>query len=244
MDQIDQTPLGGKNFGDILNNKSIPSPKSGLSRLLGNEDIQKSESVKEDSTTLEFLRLEREKNQELNQAIKSFESIQSEVQGLRSALSSVNDKIHSIGQNDNQLSVEDFIRLEKLIEQKEGAQRKLKEKYIYALSVCSLLIGLLIGGLAFSKSEPAKVETKVVEVQTPVEEVVVEEPKIFYASLKFVNMRTEADPKGQLIKTISPNQKLEFVEQKGGWLKVQHLDLITNKTIEGWVWYELVKKLK
>jgi hypothetical protein len=62
-----------------------------------------------------------------------------------------------------------------------------------------------------------------------------------YISLKFVNLRANANKNAQKLLTISPNQRLDFIEQKSGWIKVKHTNFIKGISQAGWVWSEFVK---
>lgn len=205
MDLIDEVPLGGKKLGDILTKNEIKKPSSGLSKLLG----QPAAGYPNDQTLHnEFLRLEREKNENLTQAICNIQN-----------------------------------KLEKITAPKEVSEKKILN-LSNIIPCATLLVGLLIGAGLFSQSEPIKTveEVKKQEVRPAPAPKIAKPPT--YVTVKFANMRKEASPEGALLKTITPNQVLETLEQKGGWFKVKYSDLVEEKTYTGWIWYELMKKIE
>ncbi|EQC49281.1 hypothetical protein M899_1674 [Bacteriovorax sp. BSW11_IV] len=236
MDQIDEFPLGGRKLGDILTKNEIKKPSSGLSKLLGqaasdlnaiSEKPQENAGYPDDQTLHnEFLRLEREKNDKLTQTISD---IQSKIEQMSQAISANN--------------------VEKELLPKQATEDKKPAYPIHNIIVAlALLVGIILGATVLSTKEKTDVneialqETKEAVAAAPVEEVKkIETTK--YVTTKFANMRDNSSPEGALLKTITPNQVLELVEQKGGWLKVRYKDLVEEKSYEGWIWYELLKKL-
>lgn len=236
MDQIDEFPLGGKKLGDILTKNEIKKPSSGLSKLLGQAAAglntntkrpQEDAGFPQDQTLHnEFLRLEREKNDKLSQTIND---IQSKIEQMSQAISAN--------------SVEKEVLAQVVAEDKKPTYPI--HNIVVALA---LLVGIILGATVLSSNnktdsnEIALQETKEALAAAPIEAVKKIETTN-YVTIKFANMRDNSSPDGTLLKTITPNQVLELVEQKGGWLKVRYKDLVEEKSYEGWIWYELLKKL-
>lgn len=217
MDLIDEVPLGGKKLGDILTKSEIKKPSSGLSKLLGQvaTELNEEPSPGHPSDQIlhnEFLRLEREKNENLTQTIS---------------------QIHA--------------KLDHIVIPESKSEIKNEKKVLNLNTIipcATLILGLLLGASLFSSSDRDHKE-EVIQQQAPT---VAQVPKIekvpTFVTIKFANIRKEASPDGELLKTITPNQVLEKIEQKGGWFKVKYTDLVENRAYTGWIWYELMKKIE
>ncbi|MDD0852797.1 SH3 domain-containing protein [Halobacteriovorax sp. GB3] len=257
MDQIEQTPLGGKNLGDILKKNTIERPSIGLSKLLKQnlaasetEVLQDKGSLASEYDQLEadmeesqnLLKSEREENQRLSALVESINDKLDRLEKLedfeKRAMQQISETI-----KENMIEVTPMTApVERIIEtstHKDGLNLDIKK--ILSLVGLSLIVGAFMGNFLFPKTPevivkeivkkiPAKVPPKVIETR--------------FVTLKFANLRDQASPKGELIQTLSPNQSVKFIEQKGGWHKVEYHDLISDKKVTGWLWYELIKKLK
>lgn len=64
-----------------------------------------------------------------------------------------------------------------------------------------------------------------------------------FVSLKYLNLRTKPTKSAGKITMISPNQRVELIDQRLGWYKISYTDHAANKTFKGWVWSEFLKKI-
>jgi hypothetical protein len=252
-DLIDENPLGGKSLSSIMSKNTIEEPAKGLSNLLSKAKPKENNEYYPSDQQLnnEFLRLEREKNKAIESKLENVIAIPQEVQSLKNEINELRDVIKdAMDQTLTTESINNVITEDeeiKKIETLKAVSRetfnsllKSKQVVLYAVITLAIVLGMVLGQFIFG----TQVETKIIEV--PKKEVIKVIPKSLpqFVTTKFVNMRTTGSSKGDVLFTISPNQKIELLEKKGGWWKVSFNNMLQSKTYKGWVYFENLKSLK
>jgi len=242
---IDEKPLGGKSFSSIIKSNSFDKPSKGLESLLSNNigrPLQETKTQIQQVTTEfypsdmminnEFLRIEREKNEELTKTLEELKELPGQLSTIQSKLDELThfEEMNKLDQDiNNEISKNLFDSL------------KEKRNYLYVVMGICTIFGLLLGNFLTPSREVKPLPKAPVAELKPIQKIKLIQK---YVTLKFVNLRDSNSPKSNVVQTIAPNQSLIEIEKKGGWLKVEYRDLIKDTTITGWAWYENLKKLK
>ena len=246
QETIDEKPLGGKSLSSILKKNTLDKTSTGLTSLLSNKlgspvsetktQIQQVTTEFYPSDTMmnnEFLRIEREKNQQLTDSLSKLSSLPDQMETIQKKLEELTqfEEMNKLDQDiNNEISKNLFDSL------------KEKRNYLYVVMGVCIVFGLTLGKMSSSTKEVVKAAP----ISAPIvkKEIKTITPLTKLVTLKFVNIRESNSPKSSIVKTLSPNQVLTQLDKKGGWIQVEYKDLITDKTIKGWGWYENLKVLK
>ncbi|OUR97322.1 hypothetical protein A9Q84_13440 [Halobacteriovorax marinus] len=237
---IEETPLGGKSLAGILKDNSFDEPAKGLASLLSKEigkPLNQTKQVTTDfyptDTTIhnEFLRIEREKNEHLTESINTLLTLPEQMEQLQKKIDDISH-FEEMKQLDQEISSE--------ISKNNFSSLKEKRSFLYVVMAMCIVFGLIVGKVFFM--EPEK---EVIALKPLPKAIIVKKIKVLdqFVTTKFVNLRTTNSPKSSIVKTLSPNQIITQIEKKGGWIKVEFRDLINEKTVTGWAWYENLKEL-
>lgn len=245
---IEETPLGGKSLSSILENNTFDKPAKGLASLLSNDAgkpiTQTKTQVQQITTEFyptdtaihnEFLRLEREKNEKLTKTLESFEG-----------LGNLPDQIENLQKKlDDLTNFEQMNKLDHDISEEISKNRfdliKDKRNYLYVVMAICLGFGMVLGPILSTNHKEPEI---VIAPKKIIKEVVQIKRLSQFVTLKFVNIRELNSPKSSIVATLSPNQILTQIDKKGGWIKIEYKDLVKNKTIHGWSWFENLREIK
>lgn len=123
-----------------------------------------------------------------------------------------------------------------------------KATYFAFFVLLAVAVGLL---LPYFKSEKLVIvdnEKILTNMQTeqvvnkPVIEPAPVENKDIYVSTNWVHMRDTANPQGQKVYMLGPNQKVEKIDSKGEWFQIRLYDYVKKKSVKGWVFSEFLVK--
>ncbi|PIK15593.1 SH3 domain-containing protein [Halobacteriovorax sp. JY17] len=240
---IEEKPLGGKSLSSILKKNTLDKTSTGLTSLLSNNlgsPISETKTQIQQITTEfyptdmminnEFLRIEREKNEQLTKSLDKLSVLPEQLDIIQKKLDELTqfEEMNKLDQDiNNEISKNLFDSL------------KEKRNYLYVVMGVCIVFGLTLGIISSSPKEVVQV------AQAPI--IKKELKKINklnqFVTLKFVNLREENSPKSKVVKTLSPNQVLTQLDKKGGWIQVEYKDLVNNKVTKGWGWYENLKAL-
>lgn len=242
---IEEKPLGGKSLAGILKNNSFDEPAKGLASLLSKDEptplTQTKTQVQQITTEFyptdttihnEFLRIEREKNEKLTESINSLLNLPEQMEKLQKKIDDISH-FEEMNQLDQEITKE--------ITRNDFANLKDKRSFLYVVMFMCIVFGLITGKVLFLSPEK-----EIVKIEPLPKAPIVKKIKVLdqFVTLKFVNLRAKNSPKAKIVKTLSPNQVITKIDKKGGWIKVEYKDLVSEKNFTGWAWYENLKVIK
>lgn len=178
-----------------------------------------------------------------------------DIDSLFSHLDPVNKKVHSHLDEQNHLgslknrfdSIElEILELKKVLSFSEAETKKIILKSFIAFAV--LMIFLFVIGLFKINTLDSLSAKKLVEGIRPKVKQAMTKPLTKNivkraVTLKFVNLRSNNNPKAKVLAVLPPNSHLEVTQVKGGWHRVKYFDFVKSKAINGWAFYENLKNL-
>lgn len=261
IDEMENEFKSQINFGDMLdknNKKSKETPVSDLIRSTTQSIVELNE-VNQDNINQRIDALEdrlqiNSVNEKMERVEGLLQSLIINQQNLQHSLqneikNSIKDRLLEDQTQNKEVTEKDLEEIVRktLAQNSQGSQeKKVSQKNIIAASI--LAVALLIAAFMTTPSSKNKItsteQTKEVSNNVrPKQELTSQRRQPRYVTTKFVNLRSKASSKANVLLIVPPNSIVEKLDFKQGWNKIKYTDHVKSASMTGWIYGENLKTL-